>query len=1031
MFFPINREILTNADNRDIIDMDNKSVDTKRIISDYFKGETPYRGNMIEGSMDYYNSYNMPNGWSITSSTFVNATPKYVDDTYNGTYSGYLATRGTETMSSSIYLRQNIISANVNISNPTYLKAYYKILNNTGASLGSNVYFNLQIQTSTGYYALNYVVSGTRSNYTQTVSYIISNSSTNWIYLERNITADFEYAFNTTNAIIRYIYFNAFSVSNDTNLIEALVDSYRIENATGYNFVENYDFGSPYIWYAPSSSNAAIYDKSSESVEGDYSFEGICPAARNTRAYINLYKYYQYQNSYLIHNSGDIIIGFNWWYNATENGGPDQYLMFTLELRNNTYYTYVTYYLGIESNYVKSSNYITPSYSYIYVNDTINNERATWHYTTIDPYQILFDNNITDMSISRFTFYVQSGLYENSTCKFRIDNFTVISDAIPNGDFENHHNGDFSCFTEQGMVNYTTDSISGYAINMTSINNNIASATHNYIYLPASQDVHAVVGSKIITMPSTDTSYALLEISLNETYTITYVLKSVDMSYSNMTYVEYILLNNSENAWTYMQRNIAEDATYFGNYTYIITNVQLYIYTESTSPFTILFDNLFLIKDIHAPTISDISTNPANPVYYTSTTIRANITDFTDITEALIYYTSTSTSGSIAMTRVGDHYEGTIPPLPCGTVEFYFNVTDKSGNRRIDNNGGTNYSFEVGDDVLPDVSISNPIPNSNLKDNITVSVDASDVGSGIAYVRIYLNTTFVAEDSSEPFTFNINTRQYPNGNYSLRAIAYDGVGNHNETSIDVTLGNDFDGPNFSNLQIFPTTPEYSSNTIIQINIEDTSGVSSVIISYNTGSSWTNVTMTRIGTMYSVEIPAQPYGTVVNFYIIAQDIYENIGLYGSKMAPESFTVGDVKAPVGSVSAPANESTINGVLNIQVYATDPDSPQSSGIDKVNFYIDGTLTQTDSEAPFLFVWDTTKLVNGEHTLRIVVLDKAGNAISISLQYTVNNPVGIEAVGAAGQNFMSQFGFFLGAGSVIAVIVVYKFIMKRKGES
>jgi hypothetical protein len=70
--------------------------------------------------------------------------------------------------------------------------------------------------------------------------------------------------------------------------------------------------------------------------------------------------------------------------------------------------------------------------------------------------------------------------------------------------------------------------------------------------------------------------------------------------------------------------------------------------------------------------------------------------------------------------------------------------------------------------------------------------------------------------------------------------------------------------------------------------------------------------------------------------------------------------DTTAPVTSVTSPAVGSTVSGILNVQIDASD-----NVGVTKVEFYVDGVLNNSSSQAPASFSWETTTRSNGTHTL------------------------------------------------------------------
>ena len=54
-----------------------------------------------------------------------------------------------------------------------------------------------------------------------------------------------------------------------------------------------------------------------------------------------------------------------------------------------------------------------------------------------------------------------------------------------------------------------------------------------------------------------------------------------------------------------------------------------------------------------------------------------------------------------------------------------------------------------------------------------------------------------------------------------------------------------------------------------------------------------------------------------------------------------------------------------------------------------IDNQTLTTDPTAPYSFIWDTTIVPNGSHTLFATAEDNAGNQTTVSITVTVNNPV------------------------------------------
>ncbi|MHA1779973.1 MAG: Ig-like domain-containing protein [Candidatus Thorarchaeota archaeon] len=203
----------------------------------------------------------------------------------------------------------------------------------------------------------------------------------------------------------------------------------------------------------------------------------------------------------------------------------------------------------------------------------------------------------------------------------------------------------------------------------------------------------------------------------------------------------------------------------------------------------------------------------------------------------------------------------------------------------------------------------------------------------------------------------------------------------------------------------PSESQYGEDVRISVGALDVSGVENATLFYRlNGGSWTSALMTYSGILYSHTIPGQPYGTEVNYYIVAYDIYGTTDSIGSSTDPRSYTVADRIAPALSVSGPSTTEPVRGTVAFQITASDP----GSGIDRVEFKVDGTTIE--SKAGGTFNWNTLDFENGNYTLTFTAYDKAGNTVTVSIEYQVHNPVGAEGISESLSSFMAQYGFIVG---------------------
>ncbi|WEN14189.1 Ig-like domain-containing protein [Rhodanobacter sp. AS-Z3] len=93
-------------------------------------------------------------------------------------------------------------------------------------------------------------------------------------------------------------------------------------------------------------------------------------------------------------------------------------------------------------------------------------------------------------------------------------------------------------------------------------------------------------------------------------------------------------------------------------------------------------------------------------------------------------------------------------------------------------------------------------------------------------------------------------------------------------------------------------------------------------------------------------------------------------------------GDTTAP----TATASEAGSSGTITFNASASD-----NIGVTKVEFYVDGALKATDSNAPYSATLDSTTLANGTHVLIVKAYDAAGNiGSSNSVGFSVSNSSG-----------------------------------------
>jgi hypothetical protein len=130
-------------------------------------------------------------------------------------------------------------------------------------------------------------------------------------------------------------------------------------------------------------------------------------------------------------------------------------------------------------------------------------------------------------------------------------------------------------------------------------------------------------------------------------------------------------------------------------------------------------------------------------------------------------------------------------------------------------------------------------------------------------------------------------------------------------------------------------------------------------------------------------------------------------------------GDISPPIIVQTEPAAGQTLSGVVSIDVLASD-----DTGIDYIEFYIDGESVANDSTAPYSYSWDTeTVSEDMDHIIAVVGFDLEGNSTLASpVSVYIDNydnilPVGQIQNPAAGQSVSGTVSIEISASDNIAV--------------
>jgi hypothetical protein len=248
----------------------------------------------------------------------------------------------------------------------------------------------------------------------------------------------------------------------------------------------------------------------------------------------------------------------------------------------------------------------------------------------------------------------------------------------------------------------------------------------------------------------------------------------------------------------------------------------------------------------------------------------------------------------------------------------------------------------------------------------------------------------IANDGAEDW----NTATVSDGTYQLKVEAYNHLDRLNfDTSGDFTVSNGYTGARVSAIEITDTTTGskqwVKNGDTVEINAMITGGENldrTDIVADLSGFGMAHVHadsfdgLTAQWTLNSVICPSEGPITVT---VRAENDRNTATITADNTIPELSIVKPEKEGLyvfGMRLLPLRKTVIIGKMTIDIAPKD-----NYGISKAEYYIDGTLKDTITEQPF--DWNMNLKLSGEHTLKIIIYDHAGNYKSESKTATIYN--------------------------------------------
>lgn len=356
------------------------------------------------------------------------------------------------------------------------------------------------------------------------------------------------------------------------------------------------------------------------------------------------------------------------------------------------------------------------------------------------------------------------------------------------------------------------------------------------------------------------------------------------------------------------------------------------------------------------PEITAVSHTPSSPLNFQQITISADITDFSGISSALLYYqvNSAGWTSTTFSDIIGDTFSVDIGPFSIGDVIDYY-ITAEDGSyfkfETVEDNGGAYYQFTVVEDLVgPTITNVHHVPPSPIySDSIYIIADVVDP-SGIFNVTLHYRSDGEAWSTVElldigndqyrrdmTFGFGLLIEYYVSAidnSANLNQAIEDNGGLYYSFTIPIP---DLILPEITYVTQLPTVVTIWNFITVEATITDSSGIFNATVYYRVnGGSWIASAMFELVTdSYSTYFGLFSAADVVEYYLEAIDdsaqsnvaIEDNGGSYFSVTIIDEDTTPPVISEVEHFPTPVVASEF---VFISATVTDP-----SGIFNVTAY------------------------------------------------------------------------------------------------
>lgn len=350
-----------------------------------------------------------------------------------------------------------------------------------------------------------------------------------------------------------------------------------------------------------------------------------------------------------------------------------------------------------------------------------------------------------------------------------------------------------------------------------------------------------------------------------------------------------------------------------------------------------------------------------------------------------------------------------------GTVGFQYSFNEAA----LQSNLALEFGLDFDDLEPPTVALTAPSEGAVLAGLVSVAADAAD-DQGVERVEFFADRGTASEvllgsDTSAPYAVDWNTMLTAQGPRVLSARAFDTAGNVTDSAVvNVTLDNPADTTPPVVAITAPADGALVGGTVaVTVDASDDVAVAAVDLVVDGITLATDTTAPYEFVWDSTGETDGPH----ELQAIATDVFDN-----STLSDLVVVSSDNTDPSLTLTAPPAGALLAGTVEIAATASD-----ASGIDRVDFLIDGVEVGSDSSAPYSLSWDTASSPDGLHDVLAIAVDAVGNDVAAAAQVTTDNtgPAVAITAPAAGSTVSGTIDIVASASDAPAGVMSVQFLV------